>query len=155
MLKILYFLKKAVKIAAALRAPPLNPRWPPAAGDSAPRPPNCCSHSSYVLLLSNAQISRHRWNYDVLSHTWVTESGPPSRIFSLAQTSSYATGARTDPCGMPFLRRCSLLRGPLRWWGWSYDCGQAPWWMISRACLAGCVGVCRWNRDAKQYRRLL
>jgi len=34
---MLYFLKKAGKIAAALGAPPLNPRWPPAAPPPEPK----------------------------------------------------------------------------------------------------------------------
>jgi len=40
-----YFLEKAGKIAAALGAPPPNPRWLPAA----PRPPSCYSHSISML----------------------------------------------------------------------------------------------------------
>jgi len=59
MLKDVLFFEKAGKIAAALGAPPPNPRWPPAAGGSALRPPSCYSHSTYVLILSTAQIS---WN---------------------------------------------------------------------------------------------
>jgi len=57
---MLYFLIKAGKIAEALGAQLPTPRWPPAAGGSAPRPPSCYSHSTYELLLSTAQISRHR-----------------------------------------------------------------------------------------------
>jgi len=62
MLKNALFLEKAEKIAAASR-------WPPAAGGSASKPSSCYSQSTYVLLLSTAQISRHRYNYDLLSHT--------------------------------------------------------------------------------------
>jgi len=57
---MLYFLKKAGKIAEALGAPPPNSRWPPAAGGSAPRPPSCYSHSMYVVLLSTAQTTCYR-----------------------------------------------------------------------------------------------
>jgi len=41
-LKFLIFSKKFVKIRQALEVPPLNPSWPPAAGDSAPKPPLSC-----------------------------------------------------------------------------------------------------------------
>jgi len=77
MLKKLHFLKKAGKIAAALGAPPPNPHWPPAAGGYAPRLLNCCSHSTYVLLLRTAQICWNRSNFNLLSHTWATVSGLP------------------------------------------------------------------------------
>jgi len=35
------FWEKSYKIAAASEDPPINPRWPPAAGDFAPKPPRC------------------------------------------------------------------------------------------------------------------
>jgi len=41
-----YFLAKAVKIAAASMAP--NPRWPRAAGDSAPRSPRYYSRQLFA-----------------------------------------------------------------------------------------------------------
>jgi len=40
-LKMLYFLEKNEKIAAAVGDPPPNPRWSLAAEDSASRPPSC------------------------------------------------------------------------------------------------------------------
>jgi len=41
--KARYFLKKTVKIVAALGFLPPNPRWPLAAG-APPQSPCCCSH---------------------------------------------------------------------------------------------------------------
>jgi len=43
---MLHFLKKAGKIAAALRAPSPNLCWPPAARGFAPRPQSCYSLSN-------------------------------------------------------------------------------------------------------------
>jgi len=52
---MLYFYEKNWKIAAALGAPPPNPRWPPAAGGSTPRPPSDYSHHlSLVVIWSEA-----------------------------------------------------------------------------------------------------
>jgi len=50
---MLYFLEKAGKIAAALEAPPPNPRSPSAVGGSAARPPGCYSHSIYMLFFEH------------------------------------------------------------------------------------------------------
>jgi len=57
MLKNALFFEKVGKFAAALRAPPPNALWPPAAGGYAPRPPNCYSHST------NAFIFEHCSNF--------------------------------------------------------------------------------------------
>jgi len=48
-LKMRIFFRKVVKIAAASGDPPPNPRWPPVAVGSAPRPPRC----NYHLLLQH------------------------------------------------------------------------------------------------------
>jgi len=58
---MLYCLEKAGKIAAALGAPPLNPHWPPT--------PKLLFPLNLRVILSTAQISRHRQNYILLSHT--------------------------------------------------------------------------------------
>jgi len=47
LLKNAYFLEKVVKSATTSGDPPPNPRWPPAAESSAPKPP----HYTYHLLL--------------------------------------------------------------------------------------------------------
>jgi len=45
--------------------------------------------------------------------------------------------ARTDPSLWDAISQdvvtCFVVHN--RWWGWSYDCRQAPWWMIPLAGL--------------------
>jgi len=55
MLKNAYFLeKKNSKNCLSVRgSPPLNPRWPPAAGVSFPRSLRCDSHLPLQILLSS------------------------------------------------------------------------------------------------------
>jgi len=72
---MLYFLEKAGKIAAALGALP----QPPVGLRRLTRKLRYF-HPIYVLFLNNAQISRHRKNYDLLSHAWATVSGPLSQV---------------------------------------------------------------------------
>jgi len=55
--KCFILLEKTENIAAALGTPPENPRWPPAARGSAPRPTRFYPY--HLLLLRTAQISRH------------------------------------------------------------------------------------------------
>jgi len=60
-LKLRIFWKKSCKIVAASGALPPNSRWPPAAGDSASRPPCCSSRLryfrySFVELISSVKL---------------------------------------------------------------------------------------------------
>jgi len=73
MSKNAYFLeKKAVKLPQCPGAPPPNPRWPPAAGHSAPRSPRCYSTYWYRFVESTFLA----WTYFITSknNTEVTNS---------------------------------------------------------------------------------
>jgi len=66
---MLYFLGKAVKIAAALGVPPPNPCWPPSAGGFAPIPPKLLPTLNLRVIFEHYSDFSVSLKLRLLSHT--------------------------------------------------------------------------------------
>jgi len=62
------FMKKSVKIASALGVLPPNPRWLPAAGDSAPRHPRCYTLGLLFTPLSNSFLALNAFYHGFITY---------------------------------------------------------------------------------------